>query len=248
MKKDIITGNICIGTWIQTGSTVVSEILANVGYQWVAVDLEHTETCMESFTNILRAISKYDVFPMVRVCGNSTISIRKCLDSGAKGIIVPLINNRDDAIKAVKACKYPPEGVRGFAFVRANEWGDKFDTYAKNANDETVVIVMIETKEAVENINEILSVDGVDGVFIGPYDMSGSYGVPGQTNHKLVVEAKARVLEACKKYNKAAGQHIVLPTKENVANAIEQGYTFLALGMDTVFVANGAKEVLEMAK
>lgn len=248
MKKDIITGNICLGTWIQTGSPVVSEILANVGYKWIAVDLEHTETCLESFTNILRAISKYDVFPMVRVCANSVISIRKCLDSGAKGVIVPLVNNKEDAKNAVQATKYPPLGVRGFAFVRANEWGVNFDTYAKNANDEIVVIVMIETKEAVENIDEILSVDGVDGVFIGPYDMSGSYGVAGQTSHQLVEEAKIKVLNACKLHKKVAGQHIVVPTKENVQTAIKEGYTFIALGMDTVFVADGASKALDMAK
>ena len=107
---------------------------------------------------------------------------------------------------------------------------------------------MIETKAAVENIDEILSVDGVDGVFIGPYDLSGSYGIPGQTGHKTVKDAMQTVLTACKRYKKAAGQHIVTPTQENVSEAVSSGFTFLALGMDTVFVSEGAKAALNMAE
>lgn len=107
---------------------------------------------------------------------------------------------------------------------------------------------MIETKEAADNIDQILSVEGIKGVFIGPYDMSGSYGVAGQTNHQLISEAKEKVLNACKLHKKIAGQHIVISTKENVSDAIEQGYTFIALGMDTVFVSQGAKKALEMSK
>lgn len=116
--KDIKNGNISIGSCIQSGNTVTAEILANCCYNWIAFDLGHTETGFESFANILRAISKYDVLPMARVSENDTITIRRVLDCGAKGVIVPLINNRDDAVKAVKSTKYPPEGIRGFAFIR----------------------------------------------------------------------------------------------------------------------------------
>ncbi|MCK9479633.1 MAG: aldolase/citrate lyase family protein [Firmicutes bacterium] len=248
MRKDILNHEIKVGGWIQIGSPVSGEILAKAGFDWIAIDLEHTEIELKDFTNIMRGISRYNVFPMARVCKNSTISIRKCLDCGAKGIIVPLINTKAEAESAVRACKFPPDGVRGFAFARANEWGVGFDEYAKTANDEIVVMIMIETKEAVENIEEIVSVEGVDGVFIGHYDLSGSYGVPGETEHTYITEAKDKVLRACKKYNKVIGQHIVLPTEENVKIAVESGYTFLALGIDTVFISAGAKTALNMVK
>lgn len=248
MRRDLKNGLPVYGSWIQTGSAVAAEVLANAGFQWIAVDMEHTETSLESFTNIVRAMERYGTFPMVRASENNVIEIRRYLDCGAKGIIVPMVRSAQDAQNAVAACKYPPEGVRGFAFVRANDWGERFDDYVKRANDETIVIVMIETKDAVENIDEILSVEGVDGVFIGPYDLSGSYGIPGQTAHKQVKDAMQTVLAACKRHNKAAGQHIVTPTTENVAEAISAGFTFLALGMDTVFLSEGAKSALYMTE
>ena len=248
MRKDLLNGKVLLGSWIQTGSATAAEILAASGYRWLAVDMEHTETGLDTFTNIVRATAKYGTFPMVRVTTNNTIEIRRYLDCGAKGIIVPMINNAEEAENAVRACKYPPQGVRGFAFVRANEWGRDFDKYAASANEEIAVIAMIETCGAVEHIDEILAVDGIDGIFIGPYDLSGSYGIPGQTSHAIVKEAMEKVLSACKKHGKAAGQHIVTPTAENVKAALESGYTFIALGMDTVFLSNGADAALAMAR
>lgn len=146
----------------------------------------------------------------------------------------------------MEAAKYAPMGKRGFAWIRANKYGVEFDEYAKTANDNIVVIAMIETREAVENIDEILSVEGIDGVFIGPYDMSGSYGVVGQVEHELVRNAKRIVLEACKKHHKAAGQHIVKATKENVKEAVEQGYTLFALGTDILFIDNACKKTFRI--
>lgn len=247
MRKKLLSEKVCLGSWIQTANEVCAEIIASKGFDWIAVDMEHTETDIHDFTKIMRAVSKYDVYPMARVQSNETMAIRRCLDCGAKGVIIPLVNNAEDARRAVAAAKYPPMGIRGFAFVRANEWGDSFDDYAKNANDETLVIAMIESKQAVENIDEILSVEGIDGIFIGPYDLSGSYGIPGQTDHKIIKEAKEKVRLACLEHKKACGQHIVLPTKENVSEAVNTGYTFIALGMDTVFVSDGAQKCIEMA-
>lgn len=238
------------GSWIQTGNTVAAEILAGEGFDFMVVDMEHTDSNEKEFCDIARAVKAASAScePMARLRENDTLAIRRVLDCGAKGVIIPLVNNAESAKKAVAAAKYPPEGVRGFAFVRANGWGKDFDTYAKEANGETTVIVMIESKEAVENIDAILEVEGVDGVLIGPYDLSGSYGVVGQTDHPSVQAAKSKVLTACLKHHKAAGQHIVLPTEENLAEALSEGYTFLALGMDTVFLADGAKRVMNVVK
>lgn len=246
LRQKILNGEIVTGMWSQSGNPVIAEIMADYGHDFIAADMEHGDMNEEAFAHFARAV-RGRCAPFARVRENDTIAIRRLLDCGASGIIVPLVNNAEDAKNAVSAAKYPPVGVRGFAFVRANNWGKDFDEYAGTANDNIAIIVMIETKEAVENIDLILSVDGVDGVLVGPYDMSGSYGVAGQTNHPLVEKAKERVLDSCKKYNKAAGQHIVTMTNTNVKEAIEQGYTFLALGMDTVFAADGARKAKDIA-
>lgn len=242
IREKLQKGMPVIGTWLQSGSPVIAEIMANYGMDFIAMDMEHTDINEEIFTHCARAIQGQTV-PFARVRENDTIAIRRLLDCGAEGIIVPLIETAEQAKAAVASAKYPPQGVRGFAFVRANQWGKDFDRYAASANEKISVIVMIESKLAVENIEEILNVDGVDGIFIGPYDLSGSYGVPGQTSHPLVIEGMNKVLAACKKYHKAAGQHIVLPTEENVKKALQDGYTFLALGMDTVFAAQGIEQM-----
>lgn len=232
------------GTWIQIGHPAIAEILANAGFEWIAVDCEHTDIDVKGFSEIARGMYARGAVPMVRVRENDTLAIRQVLDLGAQGIIVPLVNSAEEAKKAVQAAKYPPQGVRGFCFSRMNNWGVDFDDYAKQANEDMAVVVMIESKQAVENIDLILEVEGVDGVFIGPYDMSGSYGVIGQTAHPIVLKACNTVVKACEKHKKSAGLHIVKPTKENIKIAVEDGFTFLALGIDAVFLNQTAREVL----
>ncbi len=243
MKKDKIS----IGTWVQTGSETASEILAYAGFDWVCVDLEHADVDWHTFANIVRAVKRCGGSAMARVTENQTMAIRKALDCGAAGIIVPMVNNAEEAKRAVASAKFPPDGIRGFAFCHANEWGEEFDAYVAGANSEIRLIVMVETKAAVENIDEILDVPGVDGVFIGPYDLSGSYGIPGKTGDPIVTEALQKVAKACIAHGKLAGQHIVVPTEKNVQTAIADGYRFIALGMDTVFLIRGAKECLAYA-
>ena len=247
IKRALEHGNCVIGTWCQTGNLVAAEIMAAAGFDFVAADMEHAAIGTGEFAAFCRAVRDKSV-PMARVSENAVMPIRKALDCGAGGVIVPLVSSKEDAERAVRAAKYPPQGIRGFAFVQANGWGEAFDRYAACANEEISVIVMIETKAGVEHIDEILGVEGVDGVLIGPYDLSGSYGVVGQTNHPLVDQARDKVLQACKRQCKAAGQHIVLPKEDTVARAISEGYTFLALGMDTVFLTEGAKHARELAQ
>ncbi|MFP4028164.1 MAG: HpcH/HpaI aldolase family protein [Candidatus Brocadiia bacterium] len=247
-RKALLRGDTTFGTWIQIGDGTVAEILAEVGYDWVAVDCEHTGIDVEGFTNIARAMFGRGVTPLVRVRENDTLAIRQVLDAGAEGVIVPLINTADEAARAVAAARYPPEGVRGFSFSRMNNWGQDFDRYAETANENTAVIVMIESQQAVEDIEDILAVEGVDGVFIGPYDMSGSYGVPGQTDHPAVREGCRKVVTACQNAGKAAGLHVVRPEAEKIERAIEDGYTLIALGVDTVFLAREAQKALKIAR
>jgi len=246
LKNKIVARKLCIGSWCQIGHPANAEILAKTGFKWLAADCEHGEFEDGDLGNFCRAVRQFDCTPLVRVKENAVISIRRALDLGAEGVIVPLVNTAAEAEQAVRAAQYPPCGVRGFAWQRGNQWGTEFDSYVRNFNP--VLIVMIESRTAVKNIDDIMAVDNVDGCFIGPYDMSGSYGIPGQTEHQIIKDACLKVAEACRKHEKFAGQHIVVHTHESVKLAIEQGFTFLALGMDSCFLDNGARQALEMLK
>jgi 2-keto-3-deoxy-L-rhamnonate aldolase RhmA len=248
IRQALLERRVTIGTWIQIGHAAVAEVLANAGFDWIAADCEHTDMGLAEFAAVARGLHGRGSVPFVRVRENDTLAIRQMLDLGALGVIVPLVNTPADAARAVRAAKYPPAGVRGFAFHRGNNWGVDFADYAANANDQIAVVVMIESREAVENIDAILAVEGVDGVFIGPYDMSGSYGIPGQTNDPIIQNACARVVAACRKAGKAAGMHVVIPTPEAIAKGVADGFTFLALGVDTVFLDRAARSALAVAR
>jgi 2-keto-3-deoxy-L-rhamnonate aldolase RhmA len=233
-----------IGSWCQIGHPANAEILARSGFAWIAADCEHGEFEDGDLGNFCRAVRQFPCTPLVRVKENAVLPIRRALDLGAAGVIVPLVNTAADAERAVRAAHYPAKGVRGFAWQRGNDWGQDFTAYA--AGFDPVVIVMIESRTAVENIDAIMAVDGVDGCFVGPYDMSGSYGIAGQTGHQLIQTACATVAAACAARSKAAGQHLVTPTRAQVDAAVRQGFTFLALGMDSYFLSSGARQTLEL--
>lgn len=248
VKQALLERRLTTGSWLQLGHPGIAEILARAGFDWLAADCEHGDIDELQFAAQARAMAASGTVPLVRVRENDTLEIRRVLDLGAQGVIVPLVNTAEDARRAVAAAKYPPQGVRGFAFHRGNGWGVDFDDYVKNANNEIAVVVMIESKTAVDNIDAILAVDGVDGVFIGPYDMSGSYGIIGQTGSQIIRDACRKVSEACARAGKSAGIHVVLPTPEAIQRAVADGFTFLGLGMDTVFLSSGAADCLKLIK
>lgn len=237
-----------IGSWIQTSSPTCAEILANAGFSWLGIDAEHTSVGIQGIEAIARAIHGRDTALLVRVSRADTIEIRQCLDVGAAGVIVPMVETAAQARTAVAAAKYPPDGVRGYCFGRMNDWGSSFDEYATTANKSVVVIAMIETRTGVDNIEEILAVQGIDGIFIGPYDMSGSYGVPGQTQHPYLKKAYQSLVDACRRHGKVAGQHIVRSTPEKLNEAVALGYTFICLDADIILINQSAQAVMATAK
>jgi len=236
------------GSWLQIGAyPAIAEILAIAGFEWLAVDCEHSDIAVEGFTDLARGMAGHGCLPLARVRENDTLAIRQMLDAGAMGVIVPLVNTAEEAKKAVAAAKYPPQGVRGFCFSRMNRYGVDFEAYAREANDNIAVVVMIESKQAVENIDAILDVEGVDGVLIGPYDLSGSYGLPGKLEDPRVTGAVQTVLEACEAHHKSAGMHLVQPTPDAILDLVERGFTFLALGVDMIFLRNAADAAVKAA-
>jgi 2-keto-3-deoxy-L-rhamnonate aldolase RhmA len=184
---------------------------------------------------------------VARVASNDTLEIRRALDAGAAGVLVPFVSTPEQARRAVSAARYPPAGVRGFSFSRANDWGVSFDSEARRANDDVAVIVMIESREGADSIEAIVGVEGVDAVFIGPYDLSGSFGIPGQIQAPVVQEACRRVVQAARDAGKPAGVLLARPTPETVTRAVRDGYTLLSLGLDTVFLDQGARAAREIA-
>jgi 2-keto-3-deoxy-L-rhamnonate aldolase RhmA len=248
VRNALLSREVSLGTWIQFGHPGIAEVMANAGFDWIAADAEHTDIGVSEFGAIARGMHGRGAEPFVRVRENDTLAIRQMLDMGARGILVPLVDTAEQAQKAVEAAKYPPSGIRGYCFSRMNDWGAEFDEYAQNANDNVAVVVMIESKKSVENISDILSVDGVDGVFLGPYDMSGSYGIPGQTDAPEVREACDQVVKACEECDKSAGIHLVKPTPETIQQTIDDGFTFIALGVDAVFVDQAARGALQNAR
>ncbi len=244
--KQISFGELSIGSWCQIGHAANAEILAKAGFQWIAADCEHGEFEECDIAGFCRAVQQFQCKPLVRVQQNALMPIRRALDLGAAGVIVPLVNTVEEAERAVNAAVYPPSGIRGFAWHRGNNWGVEFESYGKSFDP--LLFVMIESKTAVDNVDAIIAVEGVDGCFIGPYDMTGSYGVLGQTEHPAIRNAFDQVAGACNRHNKIAGQHIVTPTREKVEAAVRQGFSFLALGMDSFFLSKGAREMCALVE
>lgn len=249
-RQKLKNGGYIVGSWIQIPHPVSVEIMAHAGFDFLTIDLEHGAVDIETATNLFRAIeaTNRNVIPMVRLPGNDYSITKRYIDAGAKGIFVPLVNSREDAEEAVRSAKYPPEGERGVGFCRANLYGIEFDQYMEEANDDILIVVQIEHVKAVENIEEILTTPGIDGAFIGPYDLSASMGIPGDLNHVDMQDAMERVLESCKKHNVAPGLHIISPQIEEINKRLEQGYRLIAYSLDTVMLTHICKDVSNITR
>ncbi len=243
LKRKLRAGEPCIGTWMSLAHVSIAEILAMAGYDFVVVDTEHTAIDVSEVLHLLIAIEQRGAIPLVRLAHVDPVQAKAVLDSGAAGLLVPMVNTKEDAELAVRMSKYPPLGNRGVGLARAQGYGVHFDEYVANANDDLLLIVQIEHKDAVANINEILSVPGIDGTFIGPYDLSLSLGIPGQITHPAVVAAKRTVLEAARARGLAAGVHLVQPSTAaaDCEVAVADGYRFIALGSDLLFLRDAAR-------
>ncbi len=245
-REALLERRLTIGTWLQTSHPAVSEVLSSAGYGWLCVDCEHTEMGPEQVIAHARAMR--GPVPLARVQSCDTLVIRRALDMGVMGVVVPLVDTPEQAAQAVSAAKYPPQGVRGFAYHRGNNWGVDFQTYAQQANDQIAVVVMIESRRAVENIDAILAVPGVDAVFVGPYDMSGSYGCTGDVNNPVIRNACQSVVKACRRAGKSAGLHVVIPTEQAITAALADGFNMLAVGTDLVFLRQSAVAAIQVTQ
>lgn len=245
LKNKIKQGKATFGSWISLPCPTLTEIVAKCGFDWLVIDLEHSSIGINHVEEMIRAINIGECIPLVRLSSNDPVLAKKVMDIGAYGIIVPMVNTSEEARLAVSSVKYPPVGNRGVGLYRAQHFGKTFDDYKNTINQESVVIVQIEHKTAVENIDDILSVDGVDGCFIGPYDMSASYGLIGELDHPTIIEAKQKVLATALKRGIAAGIHVVKPSIEEVNARIKEGYNFIAYSTDAIVLNDNFQEACD---
>jgi 2-keto-3-deoxy-L-rhamnonate aldolase RhmA len=249
MQKDYLMANkISIGSWITLGHFSIAEIMAKAGFDWLCIDLEHSVIDYYEAEQLIATIESNGCVPYVRVGANDPTIIKRVLDAGAKGVIVPMINSKEDAQKAVNAAKYPPMGTRGVGLARAQSYGFGFDEYAKNINDEVRIIAQIEHHEGITNLEQIIKVDGIDGTIIGPYDLSGSLGMPGQYDKPAVKNLLDDYEKICKKLFAPLGFHVVSSDSNLVKEKINAGYTFIAFSLDTIFLGNKCRDEVKKLK
>jgi 2-keto-3-deoxy-L-rhamnonate aldolase RhmA len=242
LKRDLAAGKVCVGATVTMNSPVVAELLSHVGFDWLWFETEHTALTYDSVLTMLQATNGADISTAVRVPWNDKTMIKRVLDTGPDAIIVPLVNSREEAEAAVRAMKYPPWGERGAGLSRAQCYGLHMEEYLKTANDEVATILMIEHVQAVQDIDAILQVKGVDSVMVGALDLSGSMGLLGQTSHPEVEAAIQKVLAASKRARVPCGIITVSPDQAN--ERIRQGFTNIILGIDVLYLLGGAKGAL----
>ena len=244
-KSRLANGEKLLGTMVTLPTPATAEILAEAGFDWLFIDGEHGPLETGDVLSILQAVGD-KVACIVRVPETSEVPIKKVLDLGAAGVIVPQVNTPEQAADVVRYSKYAPAGTRGVGLARAHGYGMKFNEYIEAANDQTVVIVQAEHALAVENIESIAKVPGVDAVLLGPYDLSASLGKMGQINDPLVTAAIDRITTACRDSGMPLGYFGV--TAAAVQPYIERGYTLIVAGVDTLFLGQAASTLLAELK
>jgi 2-dehydro-3-deoxyglucarate aldolase/4-hydroxy-2-oxoheptanedioate aldolase len=243
LKTKLNAGKKTAGAWAQIASPFTAEILSNAGFDWLMLDMEHGPGDILTLISQIHAMKGADCVPLVRTPWNDFVAIKRILDTGAQGVLIPYVNNRAEAEDAVRACKYPLEGIRGVAgSPRAAGYGQNIGNYLQRTNDQIFIMIAVETPDALANLDEILLVDDLDGVFIGPMDLASSmgyFGDPSQAEVQVAIrEVETKVLEAGKVLATTTG------TWEQAKQLYARGYQMLMLMADGVSLAKQAKEIV----
>ena len=245
MRESLLTrlrkGDLLIGTIVTLPSPEVAEILSSCGFDWLFVDLEHGALDFAGAQAVLMGASPSTACA-VRVPSNDEAWTKKCLDLGADGIIIPHIQTKEDAERAVRLCRYPPLGERSVGVGRAQGYGLHIQNYIQKANDSIALIIQIEHIDALANINSIVQVEGIDAVFIGPYDFSGSMGIMGDVNDPDLLKAIAQVRDCCRDADLPLG--IFGATADSVKPYVLEGYRLIAAGVDTLLLGQAAGQIV----
>ena len=235
-----------IGTWITIPDTRIAEILCSSNLDWITIDREHSSISYEQVENIIRIANLNKMKVYVRISSINSSEIKKVLDSGADGIIIPNVKTEDQIEKIVNYSYYPPIGIRGVGLTRANMFGEKFNQYYNNYSKKIKLIVQIEHYKAVDNIAKILSNKYVDGFFIGPYDLSASLGVPGKFKSKKYLKYENKIKTYMKNNELLKGVHVIDPDINQVNSKIKEGYNFIAFSLDFKMIQNSLSNLTKI--
>jgi 2-dehydro-3-deoxyglucarate aldolase len=243
IKTRLCGGETCFGTWISSGNANALDILKGLNFDWFVFDMEHSPITIETVNRMLQVIDGAEAVPLVRVGQHDQALVKIVLDSGSRGIVFPLVNTREEAERVVQLASYPPRGIRGVAAGRVTGYGADYARYIRNANDENLVVAQIETKAALENLDEILGVGGIDVAFVGPSDLTMQLGFLDDRTNPKVIEAMLRVVRSCQEHGKTPG--IMTASIQEAKSAVERGFRFISLASDVKFLTLGAKEFLK---
>ena len=232
LKEKLAQSETTIGSWITLGHTAIAEIMASVGFDWLVLDMEHSVLELNEVQTIIQVLDGRNCPAIVRLTSNHPDQIKRVMDAGATGVMVPMIKSAVDAQAAVDGVYYPPRGNRGVGLARAQGFGASFPAYRQWLEQNAVIVAMIEHIDAVHAIDQILSVPGIDAYIIGPYDLSGSMGRPGALDHPEVQEAITHIREAGQRAQKPGGIHVIEPDPEALRVRIESGFNFLGYSLD----------------
>lgn len=246
LRARLAEGDVVLGSWLSFAFPPVTEMFARAGFDFLVVDQEHAAIGGADCLAMIQVIDLCGVEPWVRVGANDARLVKRALDSGATGVVVPMVNTAEEAEAAVSAARYPPRGTRGAGLFRAQEYGLGFAEYRRRADAETVVVVQIEHIDAVRNLEQILEVPGIDAFIVGPYDLSGSVGHPGAYDHPDVLWALEEIERFMRSANVPGGFHVVHSGADVLRRRIAEGYRLIAYGDDMVFLAEKLRE--EMAR
>jgi len=248
LKKRLAQCELTIGSWITLGHPSIAEIMAGAGFDWLVLDNEHSVLELSEIQTLIQVLDGQQCPAIVRLTSNHPDQIKRVMDAGATGVMVPMIKSAADALDAVKSVYYPPLGNRGVGLARAQGYGASFPVYQQWLRDNAVVIVMIEHIEAVQNIDAILAVPNIDAYIIGPYDLSGSMGRPGELDHPDVQTAINDVLQAGLRHQKAGGVHVIEPDPAVLQRRIQEGFTFLGYSLDIRMLDSLCRKHLQIIK
>ncbi len=248
LRNKVNLKTLTLGSWITLGHPAIAEIMASAGFDWLVVDLEHSVIDLEVAGDLIRTIDLCGVAPLVRLTSNDQNQIKRVMDAGAHGIIVPMVNAPEEALRAVAATRYAPVGSRGVGLARAQGYGASFQNYLKWQSEGPVIIVQIEHKDAVDQLEAILRVPGVDGFIVGPYDLSCSMGIAGQFEQAEFVHTIKRIHEIGQQVGSLVGMHIVEPDLQQLEQMVRDGYNFIAYSVDIRLLDIGARQGIARIK
>lgn len=240
IRNSLSANQSSIGSWIQIPHSSVAEIMGQSGYDWVAVDMEHGAISVHQLPDLFRALELGGTLPLARLAQGQIKDCKQALDAGAGGVIVPMVESAEQLIQIRDACRWPPAGTRGVGFSRANLFGKYFENYAEEAQA-PLLVAMIEHIRAVDNLENILEVEGLDAILIGPYDLSASMNLTAQFEHTDFLNMMNKIRLLCHKHDIPCGVHIVKPDPRILAQRIEEGYRFIAYSIDAVLLNETAQ-------